>query len=208
MNGAAVVLCCLSSLFLVTAPVVADPPPLSPVSNVHEVSTNIETQEKATMYTVTFAHLPLYVTGDDFDVHIIGNRVLKVIVGGTNYDWFFKLAEPIPDDITLKPPIETERLEGDFTGAVWKVSVLVPKNYYAAAPAPPQGTSAGEAGGRGTPATPEQPLAFAPPTFGSSITSQAHELFGGAAAPASRARRRPVPDRRAPELYPPPMFDG
>ncbi|PHJ26060.1 hypothetical protein CSUI_000081, partial [Cystoisospora suis] len=128
---------CLGSLAVLSGLAGAIPPPVSPADNVHETTVDIDRRDKATLYTVTFAHLPSYVTGDDFDAHIIGNSVLKVIVGGTNFDWFFKLADPIPNELTLKPPVEAERLAGDFTGAVWKVSVLIPKHFYSAPAAAP-----------------------------------------------------------------------
>ncbi|CBZ53782.1 conserved hypothetical protein [Neospora caninum Liverpool] len=208
MSRSLFLLCCLGSLLLEANLCVTAPPPVSHEESVHEARTSIEPRDKATMYTVTFAHLPLYVTGDDFGAHVIGNSVLKVIVGGTDYDWFFKLADPIPDDITLKPPIEAERLEGDFTGAVWKVSVLVPKNYYPAATST-GGERSGLASGPRSPsaAASSQLLpGFALAALGSAVPEQALESFG--ASPTPRIRRHPLPDSNAEELYPPATFDG
>ncbi|EPR64670.1 hypothetical protein TGPRC2_271220 [Toxoplasma gondii TgCatPRC2] len=203
MSRSIFLLCCFGSLLLEAGPCVTAPPPVSHEESVHEATVNIEHRDKATMYTVTFAHLPLYVTGDDFDAHVIGNSVLKVIVGGTNNDWFFKLADPVPDDMTLKPPIEAERLEGDFTGAVWKVSVLVPKSYYPAARVS-SGSVPGQKPPAGGPLSQLLP-SFATPTVGG-VTPELDSL--GGAAPTPRIRRHPLPNTSAEYLYPPATYDG
>lgn len=106
------------------------PPLISPDVDVSESQSSVTRLGKGDLYSVTLAHLPRTVTGEDFGANIIGNRLLKIKVAGTKIDWFFNLLEKVPENLELKPPVEAERVRGDHSGSVWKVSVIIPKHFY------------------------------------------------------------------------------